>query len=86
MDQKVFDELMNKGVVTNVGLDAEDYTDIKDLQNKGFATSISAVEEYENASALSKEDIDNATQDVPVETPVETPVEIETPEETEGEL
>ena len=84
MDQKVFDELMNKCVVTNVGLNAEDYTDIKDLQNKGFATSISAVEEYENASALSKEDIDNATQDNPI---VDTPAgEIETPEVEEGEF
>lgn len=85
MDQKVFDELMNKGIVTNVGLNAEDYTDIADLQNKGLATAIGAVEEYEKATA-SKEEISNT--DVVVdegndENPEET---IESPTEEEGEL
>lgn len=85
MDQKVFDELMNKGIVTNVGLNAEDYTDIADLQNKGLATAIGAVEEYEKATA-SKEETPN--EDVVVdegndETPEGT---IESPTEEEGEL
>lgn len=78
MDQKVFDELMNKGIITNVGLDAASYTDMDDLQNKGLATAIGAEEEYNKAMA------DNALEtDEPTETPGGT---IETPTEEEGEL
>ena len=82
MDQKVFDELMNKGIITNVGLDAASYTDIADLQNKGLATAIGAAEEYNKATA------DNAPEtDEPTETPDEIPGgTVETPTEEEGEL
>ena len=66
MDQKVFDELMNKGIVTNVGLDAASYTDIADLQNKGLATTIGAAEEYNKATADNTPDADE-----PTETPAE---------------
>ena len=46
MEKLVFDELMNRGIVTNVGLKAEDYTDMNDLQNKGLATTIGADKVY----------------------------------------
>lgn len=88
MDQKVFDELMNRGIVTNVGLAAENYTDVADLQNKGLATAIGAVEEYNDiVNGDSTEEptdndivVDEGNDDV---TPCGT---IETPTEEEGEL
>lgn len=46
IDSKVFNELMNRGIITQVGLKPEDYKDIKDLQRYGIATSIGAVETY----------------------------------------
>lgn len=55
MDKKVFNDLMNKNVITTVGLDSEKYTDLKDLQNKGIVTGIDATEEY--AKATAEEDI-----------------------------
>lgn len=48
MDKKVFDELMNKGIVTVVGLNPNDYKDIADLQTKQLATSVGSVEVYDN--------------------------------------
>ena len=48
IDPKVFNELMNRGIVTQVGLNPEDYKDITDLQRYGIATSIGAVETYED--------------------------------------
>ena len=66
MDQKVFDELMNKGIITNVGLDAASYTDIADLQNKGLATAIGAAEEYNKATTNNTPEVDE-----PTETPTE---------------
>ena len=49
IDPKVFNELMNRGVITNVGLNPENYKDIDDLQRFGLATTIGAVEEYNDA-------------------------------------
>lgn len=46
IDSKVFNELMNRGIITQVGLKPEDYKDIKDLQRYGIATSVGAVETY----------------------------------------
>ena len=46
IDSKVFDELMNKDIVTQVGLNPENYNDIDDLKNRGLATTIGATEEY----------------------------------------
>ena len=88
MDQKVFDELMNRGIVTNVGLASENYTDVADLQNKGLATAIGAVEEYNDiVNGDSTEEptdndivVDEGNDDV---IPEET---TETPSEEEGEL
>lgn len=62
MDQKVFDELMNRGIITNVGLDSENYEDVADLQNKGLATAIGAVEEYNDI-------VNGDSTEEPVETP-----------------
>jgi hypothetical protein len=49
IDSKVFNELMNRGIITQVGLKPENYKDIADLQRHGLATSIGAVEVYEDA-------------------------------------
>ena len=46
IDHKVFAELMNHGIITNVGLKPEDYKDMDDLQNHGLATTIGADKEY----------------------------------------
>jgi hypothetical protein len=46
IDTKVFNELMNKGIITQVGLNPADYKDIKDLQRYGLATSVGAAETY----------------------------------------
>lgn len=46
IDPKVFAELMNRGIITNVGLNPEDYADMNDLQRYGLATAIGADEEY----------------------------------------
>lgn len=40
IDPKVFNELMNRGVITNVGLKPENYKDIDDLQRCGLATGV----------------------------------------------
>lgn len=42
IDTKVFNELMNRGIITQVGLNPADYKDIADLQRYGLATSIGA--------------------------------------------
>lgn len=59
IDNKVFAELQNRGIITNVGLDAKDFNDINDLKMCGFATSIAsdtvyaeAVEKFVNTSEI----------------------------------
>lgn len=47
INPKVFAELQNHGIITNVGLKAEDFNNIDDLQNRGFATSIAADPVYD---------------------------------------
>lgn len=49
IDPKIFAELQNRGIITNVGLKPEDFNNIDDLQNYGFATSISADPVYNKA-------------------------------------
>ena len=48
IDSKVFNELMNRGIITQVGLNPENYKDIADLQRHGLATNIGSVEVYED--------------------------------------
>ena len=59
IDSKVFNELMNRGIITQVGLNPENYKDIADLQRHGLATSIGAVEVYEDAMSelINKEEV-----------------------------
>lgn len=59
IDAKVFNELMDRYVITNVGLKPEDYKDIDDLQDHGFATGVgddtvyeAVVEELVNSAEL----------------------------------
>lgn len=47
IDPKVFVELQNRGIVTNVGLEADDFKNIEELKNYGLATSISADPVYD---------------------------------------
>jgi hypothetical protein len=46
IDEKIFAELQNRGIITNVGLKAEDYKNIDELKNHGLATSIATEEVY----------------------------------------
>lgn len=48
IDSKIFDELMNRGIITQVGLNPENYKDIEDLKRHGLATSIASTEVYED--------------------------------------
>lgn len=47
IDSKVFAELQNRGIITNVGLNPNDFKDIDELQNLGYATSIAADPVYD---------------------------------------
>lgn len=57
MDNKVFAELQNRGIVTVVGLDASKYETLEDLKNHGLATSIAANEEYAEAVEKVEEEL-----------------------------
>lgn len=46
IDEKIFAELQNRGIITNVGLKAEDYKNLDELKNYGLATSIATEEVY----------------------------------------
>lgn len=46
MDKKVMDELMNKGIITHVGLDASKIDSVDELMNLGLATSTDTIEVY----------------------------------------
>ena len=48
IDPKVFAELMNRGTITQVGLNPSDYKDIDDLQRHGLATIVDADEAYDD--------------------------------------
>ena len=47
IDSKVFAELQNRGIITNVGLNPNDFKNIDELQNLGYATSIAADPVYD---------------------------------------
>ena len=47
IDQKVFDEMMNRGLITNVGLNSDDYEGIEDLMNRGLVTNVHSDKVYE---------------------------------------
>ena len=48
INEKIFSELINRGVITRVGLKASDFSNIKDLQKKGFATQIASEVIYDD--------------------------------------
>jgi hypothetical protein len=48
IDPKVFAELQNRQVITNVGLEPADFKDIDDVINRGYATSLSSEEVYDD--------------------------------------
>lgn len=46
IDEKLFNELMNRGIVTVVGLKGSDFKNLDELKNLGLATSIATDQEY----------------------------------------
>jgi hypothetical protein len=49
IDPKVFAELQNRGIVTQVGIEACDFKNLEELKNYGLATSIATDEVYAKA-------------------------------------
>ena len=49
IDPKVFAELQNRGIITQVGIDADDFKNLEELKNYGLATSIATNEVYAKA-------------------------------------
>lgn len=49
IDPKVFAELQNRGIVTQVGIKADDFKNLEELKNYGLATSIATNEVYAKA-------------------------------------
>jgi hypothetical protein len=48
INEKIFSELINRGVITRVGLKTSDFSSFQDLQKKGFVTQISSDVIYDN--------------------------------------
>lgn len=78
MDSKVFNKLVNHGIITHVGLDSNDFNGIDDLYKYGIATNTSSKDMYDKIV----EEV-NGTTDTEVE-PAE-PIEPVVPEEEEKE-
>lgn len=51
IDPKVFAELQNRGIITHVGLDPQDFKNLEELKNYGLATSIGTDEVYASIMA-----------------------------------
>ena len=49
IDPKVFAELQNRGIITQVGIEADDFKNLDELKNYGIVTSIGANEVYAKA-------------------------------------
>ncbi len=49
IDPKVFAELQNRGIVTQVGIEADDFKSLEELKNYGLATSVATNEVYSKA-------------------------------------
>jgi hypothetical protein len=64
IDSKVFEELMNRGVITVVGLNPENYNDIDDLQRFGLATGIEADTVYKT---IVEENLNKSEDSEPVQ-------------------
>jgi hypothetical protein len=71
MDKAVLDKLADKGIVTVVGLEADKVTDVNNLINRGFATSVDTEDVYASITATPE------TVDEPVEVVVDDDVEDE---------
>lgn len=48
IDEKVFSELLNRGVITRVGLKASDFNSVEELKKIGYATKIESNAIYDN--------------------------------------
>ena len=87
MDKKIVDKLIQFGLITNVGVDANKYTDVDDLIAKGIITvpgAKSKIMELIGDDHIVieelpvKEDVDVDVTDTPViDTPVEEEVVVE---------
>ena len=64
MDSKIFNELKNKGVVTNPFITCDDVKDFKELMEKGYASGIGAQEVYATLIANCKENVQPVKEEV----------------------
>ena len=46
IDARIFNELINRGIITHVGLNPNSFTSLEDLQKRGIITSTNAQNEY----------------------------------------
>jgi hypothetical protein len=64
IDKNVFDELLDRRVVTHVGAKASDFDGIEDLQNRGFVTSTFGDEIYNDIVSEDNEMVsENVSED-----------------------
>ena len=83
MDKKIVDKLIQFGLITNIGVDANKYTDVDDLIAKGIVTIPGAkakIMELIGDDHIVIEELpaeDDAVVDTPVETPIEEEVVVE---------
>lgn len=61
INKDVFDALIDKGIITNVGLKPADFKDINELMDYGFATSVAAQDVY--TSEMNKLDVSKVIED-----------------------
>ena len=57
IDSKVFDELRNRGIITQVGISSEDYTDLADLHDNGIVTMVGVEKEYDEIVSEFSDDV-----------------------------
>lgn len=68
IDQTVFNEMMDRGFITNVGLNPADFKDIDELMDLGLVTSIAGDDVY-NDLVNSMSDAATANDEPTVEEP-----------------
>ena len=70
MDSKVFNKLVNHGIITHVGLDSNDFNGIDDLYKYGIATSTSSKDMYDKIVEEVNGTVDTDTEVEPIESVV----------------
>ena len=70
MDSKVFNKLVNHGIITHVGLDSNDFDGIDDLYKYGIATNTSSKDMYDKIVEEVNGTVDTDTEVEPIESVV----------------